>query len=89
MVAFLDVRDLFAGGDDDARGLVAEDEGQRRVGAVKLVQLRVADTGGELLDQDLRRSRVRQVDVVDDHGLAEFDVDSAGRLHGHGLRLLP
>src|SRR3972149_120453 len=84
VVALFDVRHVFAGGGDDAGRLVAEDDGYGRVGAVELVQLRVADAGGELPDQDLARAGVRQVDVVDDHGLSGLDEDGGRRLHSAG-----
>jgi hypothetical protein len=45
----------------------------------------MADAAGELLDDDVLRARVGQVDLFDDHRLAMLDVDGGASLHGELL----
>ena len=74
MVAFLHMGDLVAPGDHHAGCLVPQQGGEDGWGttvgalgsAMDLVQLRVTDTAGEKLDQDLIRFRIRERDVIND-----------------------
>jgi hypothetical protein len=67
VVAGLDVGDVAADGLDDAGRLVAEDRGRRvRVLALHEVEVAVAAAGGAGLDEHLARSRLVDLDLVDD-----------------------
>ena len=64
-VAFVDVGDLPPLGHDHPGGFVPKHQrpGQRRV--VHLVELRVADPGGKLFDDNVGRTRVTDIQVID------------------------
>jgi len=91
-VAFLDVRDTGARGDDVADALVAGNE--RGIGfdgpvAFDGVQVRVTDTAGFDLYQEFARTRARHGDFLDYQRLAKRACDCC--LHGlvhHYLRSL-
>ena len=82
-VAFLDVRDLAAGGDHGASRLVPEELG-RGAGTVHLVKLRVADAAGELLDDDLVGPGVGEGDLVDAEGAGLGGADNNAGVGRHG-----
>jgi hypothetical protein len=75
------VRHLAARGDDHPRRLVAEHHGTHRVGPMYLVYLRMANAGGELFDDDVGWSGIRQVEILDDQRLVVFHADDGSSLH--------
>jgi hypothetical protein len=87
--------DLVAPGDDDPGGLVSQQRGKdgrgaamRRLGGtMDLVQLRVANTAGEKLDQHLIRFGIGERDLIDDQGRVRFDEDGGFRGCRHGFPL--
>jgi hypothetical protein len=52
-----------------------------------LVQLRMADTAGEKLDEHLIRFRIRESDVIDDQWRVRFNEDGGFRPCRHGFPL--
>jgi hypothetical protein len=57
----------------------------RALGIVQAMEMRVTDTRGKLLDNDLVGTWIRQLDLFDDHGLCELHVHGRERLRKHGL----
>ena len=66
MIALLDVAHLRAGLNDDAGGLVAEQQRSPGGGIVHAVELRVADAAGKRLDRHLVGPRLGQRHFVND-----------------------
>jgi hypothetical protein len=73
---------LAASSYDDPRGFVAQNQREGRSRPVKLMELGVANPRSELLDYHMGRAGLRDIDVVDDHGLFALKVDRCRCLHG-------
>ena len=48
---------------------------------MQLVQLRMAHASREVAHRDLRRTWIRQIDIVDDHRFTGLDKNSSRCLH--------
>ena len=75
MVAFRHVVDLTTARHHHSRGLMPQQSWPRLLRIVQPVKLRVADTSCELLYDDVMRPRIRQLDLIDNDRLFEFNVD--------------
>src|SRR5579875_2047013 len=85
-ITFANVRHLTAGSNDRARRLMPEQRGHRLARPVQLVQLRMADAGGEQPHEHLLRSRIAQLYLIDDERFAMFGEDRSPRTHRSSLQ---
>jgi hypothetical protein len=81
VVAFLHVVDVASLGDHHAGRFVAEEQRTHERRVVHLVQLRVTDTAGELLDDDLVLIWIRQVNLIHREGTVVLQLDRCPCLH--------
>ena len=85
MIPRLHVADVAAHRFDDASGLVTEHGWKHvRIGSFHEMEVAVADPRRSRAKQHLARARLRNLDLLDDQGLADFAKDCG--LHGTPLR---
>jgi hypothetical protein len=85
VVTFFDVVDRVTPRDDNTGRLVSEQARASLGGIVEAVELRMANSGCELLYDDMMWTWIGKLDLVDDDGLAELHVYSGDRVAKHQL----
>jgi hypothetical protein len=71
---------------NDAAALMSEAHWPRQPSVAQLVQLRIADTTGEVADRDLARARIRDVHFLDHQRSSRLYLYCCLALHDRPLR---